>query len=135
MAIAVVLKAAQAVAWFDDASPKEQMTTLSSGTGASSPTRFCLPIMKAAPTAFGRWLAMVEVWGGIHRSTEPKDLVASPSDGFVCGGNESEEYIEYRALSADLVGPLDEETPGTVVEERGVRVSARRRNDGVRLVP
>jgi hypothetical protein len=37
--------------------------------------------VKAAPTALGRWLAMVLVWGGICRSLLPKTLWRPPAIG------------------------------------------------------
>jgi hypothetical protein len=36
--------------------------------------RFARARLKARPIAFGRWLAIVLVWGGIHRARLPHTL-------------------------------------------------------------
>src|ERR1051325_6879331 len=75
------LKAPRAVEWFELASPKLQTTTLSSGIGGVSPRRLAWARATAVPTAFGKWLAMVEVWGGTHSGTEPHTLWRPPEMG------------------------------------------------------
>jgi hypothetical protein len=69
------LIALRAVAWFTEASPKEQTTTASRGASGARSSR------TAVPTALGRWLAMVEVWGGIHIAWLPKTLCRPPEAG------------------------------------------------------
>ena len=46
----------------------------SSGTSSAYPRRRARSIANAVPTAFGRWLAMVDVCGGIHPATDPHTL-------------------------------------------------------------
>src|SRR5579872_2779017 len=75
------LKAPRAVEWLELASPKLQTTMLSSGMGGVSPRRFAWAMATAVPTALGRWLAMVEVWGGTHSGTEPHTLWRPPEMG------------------------------------------------------
>src|SRR5579885_1692158 len=75
------LKAPSAVEWFELASPKLHTTTLSSGIGGVTPSRLAWARATAVPTAFGRWLAMVEVWGGTHKGTEPHTLWRPPEMG------------------------------------------------------
>ena len=69
-----VLIAARAVAWFALASPNEQTTTASSGRSIPTPMRFARARLKARPIAFGRWLAIVLVCGGIHSARLPQTL-------------------------------------------------------------
>src|SRR4026209_589363 len=66
--------AARAVAWFALAAPNEQTTTASSGRSIPTPMRFARDRLKARPIAFGRWLAIVLVWGGIQRARLPHTL-------------------------------------------------------------
>jgi len=78
---AAALKPASAVAWFTAASPNEHTTRASSGTGRSTPQRPAMPWAMAAPAAFGRCEAMVEVCGGTLSATEPQTLWRPPAIG------------------------------------------------------
>ena len=69
-----MLIAARAVAWFALASPNEQTTIASSGSSMPTPMRFARARLKARPIAFGRWLAIVLVCGGIHSGRLPHTL-------------------------------------------------------------
>src|SRR5690606_37928390 len=75
------LNAACAVAWFADASPNEQYTIESAGTGVSMPSSFACASATAAPTAFGKCDAIVEVCGGTQAFTEPHTLWRPPEIG------------------------------------------------------
>ena len=71
-----------AVEWLAEASPKEHMTMASCGRCAvSGRSRRARPIEYAAPTALGRWLAMVEVCGGIFSTFDPSTLCRPPEIG------------------------------------------------------
>ncbi|RAO03347.1 hypothetical protein GUI43_05269 [Micromonospora noduli] len=94
-----VLKAAVALAWLTEASPKEQTTIASGGQGACVapaplPTRTPAPVRRPAlssrrsrstaspiPTARGRCEAMVEVVGTMARSARPNTLCRPPAIG------------------------------------------------------
>src|SRR5688572_12154558 len=78
---AAVLNAVCAVAWFDDASPNEQIAMLSSGIGSAWPMRRACSIATAVPSAFGRCEAMVEVCGSTHKGFEPQTLWRPPLAG------------------------------------------------------
>ena len=78
---AALLNAPQAVLWFALASPNEQSTMLSCGTGRGMPRRRARAKENAAPMAFGKWLAIVEVCGGMWRGTLPKTLCLPPAIG------------------------------------------------------
>src|SRR5687767_3181834 len=71
---AAALNAVCAVAWFADASPKEQIAMLSSGIGIEWPRRLPASIATAVPNAFGRCEAMVEVCGNTHNGLLPHTL-------------------------------------------------------------
>ena len=60
---AALFRAACAVAWLTDASPKLQTTTESGSHACSTPSFFARSIAKATPTARGRCEAIVEVCG------------------------------------------------------------------------
>jgi len=64
----------RAVAWFALASPNEHRTMASSGRSIPTPMRLARARLKASPMAFGRWLAIVLVWGGIHIARLPHTL-------------------------------------------------------------
>ena len=71
-----------AVEWLSEASPKEHMAIASRGRIAcSGRLRRASVIEWAAPTALGRWLAMVEVCGGIISDREPRTLWRPPLVG------------------------------------------------------
>ncbi len=80
------LTAPIAVEWPSDASPKLHTTIASAGVasaGAPSPSAMRLrrSIATAAPTAFGRCDAMVDVCGGMHSRALPKTLWRPPAMG------------------------------------------------------
>jgi len=68
------LNAVCAVAWLLDASPNEQSTIESFGTGNSWPMRCACSIATAVPSALGRCDAIVEVCGNTHSGFEPHTL-------------------------------------------------------------
>jgi hypothetical protein len=71
-----------AVEWLAEASPKLHSTTPSGASGvSSSPIRRAMPIENAAPTALGRWLAMVLVCGGMASRFDPSTLCRPPEIG------------------------------------------------------
>ena len=75
------LKPDWAVAWLVLASPKLHTTMLSAGTGR---VRFSLAACSSAiavPTALGRWLAMVDVWGSTQVALLPHTLWRPPETG------------------------------------------------------
>jgi len=76
-----VLNAVCALAWLDEASPKEQITTLSSGIGSAWPMRRALSMASAVPSALGRCEAMVEVCGSTHSGLLPHTLCRPPLAG------------------------------------------------------
>ena len=65
---------ASAVAWLMVASPNVQQTTASGGGSGSMPTRRARASAKAAPTALGRWEAIVLVCGGTQSARLPQTL-------------------------------------------------------------
>ena len=67
--------------WLTLASPKEQTTTLSEGTGEASPSLRVRRTPIAIPTALGRWLAMVLVCGNTHIGALPQTLCRPPETG------------------------------------------------------
>ena len=76
------LMAPAAVEWFAEASPKLAMTMASRGSqGSGGGVRRERPTAKAVPIALGRWLAMVEVWGGMLSAREPSTLWRPPDMG------------------------------------------------------
>ena len=71
-----------AVAWLAEASPKLAITSASRGiTAWSGARRGAWATDQAAPTALGRWLAMVEVCGGISSRRAPSTLCRPPEIG------------------------------------------------------
>src|SRR5262245_28671749 len=75
------LKPASAVAWFADASPKEQQTIASAARPVAWPSRRARPIANAMPTAFGTCEAIVDVCGGTHIRRLPHTLWRPPLIG------------------------------------------------------
>ena len=77
-----MFNALNAVAWLMLASPKLQIVTLFFFKTFSLISKsFALSIEKAAPTAFGRWLAIVLVWGGMFNFLLPITLWRPPLIG------------------------------------------------------
>src|SRR5258706_4619645 len=75
---AAALNAVCAVAWFDEASPNEQIAIASSGIGSLWPIRFACSIATAVPNAFGRCEAIVDVCGSTHNGFDPQTLWRAP---------------------------------------------------------
>src|SRR5437773_1395308 len=73
--------AESAVAWFAEASPKEQHTSASPGKPVSTCRRRASASANAQPIAFGSCEAMVEVCGGTHSAFEPHTLCRPPEIG------------------------------------------------------
>ena len=77
-----MLNAPWAVEWLAEASPKLASTIASRGIAASSSFSVrAMPMLNAAPTAFGRCEAMVLVCGGIDSGLEPITLCRPPEIG------------------------------------------------------
>jgi hypothetical protein len=76
-----VLRAACAVAWFSEASPKLQTTTASAGQEHSTPSLRARSIAIATPIARGRCEAIVEVCGITASSWLPNTLWRPPAIG------------------------------------------------------
>ena len=91
---AAALNAVWAVAWLLEASPNEQTTMLSSGTGSPWPMRLPCSIATAVPNALGRCEAMVEVCGSTHSGLLPHTLWRPPLAGSSLeAANDSAESI------------------------------------------
>ena len=65
---------ARALAWLQEASPKEATTTESIGSPRSRCRRRARDRAQAVPIALGTCDAMVEVWGGTHSGRLPHTL-------------------------------------------------------------
>ena len=90
---------ARAVAWLTLASPKVATAIESSGRPVSIPSLAAREKEKAVPIAFGRWLAIVLVWGGTHAAFEPQTLWRPPLTG------SSAEAVNERSVSKSGVLP------------------------------
>ena len=78
---AAVFSADCAVAWFTEASPKEQRTIASLAHGPATSSRAARSIASAIPTARGRCEAIVEVIGRTASSCRPNTLCRPPAIG------------------------------------------------------
>src|SRR5262245_59542510 len=78
---AAALMAPAAVEWFAEASPKLQTMIASVGVEAATLSRAARSSETAAPTAFGRCEAIVEVCGGIASGRLPNTLWRPPAIG------------------------------------------------------
>ena len=78
---AAALNAVCALAWLAEASPNEQTTMLSSGTGNGRRRRLPASIASAVPSALGRCEAIVEVCGSTHNGLLPHTLWRPPLAG------------------------------------------------------
>ena len=77
-----MLNAPCAVEWLAEASPKLASTIESAARGVSSSFNIlAMPMLNAAPTAFGRCEAMVLVCGGIESGKDPITLCRPPEIG------------------------------------------------------
>jgi hypothetical protein len=75
------LNAPAAVEWLAEASPNEHAMIASAGAFAAAPSRAARSSATAAPTAFGRCDAIVDVCGGIASGRLPNTLWRPPAIG------------------------------------------------------
>ncbi len=95
-----MLNAPCAVEWLAEASPKLARTIESRGKAVSSSfSILAMPMLNAAPTAFGRCEAMVLVCGGMLSGFEPITLCRPPEIG------SSAEAAKLSSMSQQGVWP------------------------------
>ena len=139
-----VLNAAVALAWLIDASPNEQTAIASAGHGVPPPSsRRDRSIANAAPTARGRWEAIVDVVGYDLEVDVAEHLVPPAGDRLdrrrdhaaqdVAGG--VGDRVGVARGHGRLGGAGAVERAGAVVQERRVGLPQRRRDGRVALVP
>ena len=131
---AVVLRAACAVAWFSEASPKLQTTTASPGQAARD-AELARPVDRDRDADGARQV------GGDRRGLRDdgqlvmaEDLVPAAGDRLVDRGGDALHHVG-NAVAAGLPGPGEVEGAGAVVEQRGIGRAQRQGDGGVALVP